>query len=85
MTDEERYRKAKERVEAKMGFFVHLAVYVAVNIVLYYINSTTSSGYRWHIWPLMGWGIGVLFHGAGVFIFSGRFKEKMIEKEMRKE
>lgn len=85
MTGDEQYRKAKERVEAKMGFFVHLAAYVIVNLVLYYINTTTSPGYSWHIWPLLGWGIGVVFHGAGVFIFSGRFKEKLIEREMGKD
>jgi hypothetical protein len=25
------YARAKERVEAKIGFFIHLAVYLAVN------------------------------------------------------
>jgi len=47
----------------------------------------TSPEYSWFIWPLFGWGIGLLFHGLGVFVFTGEpaYKERMIEKEMKKE
>ncbi|MEJ2761889.1 MAG: 2TM domain-containing protein [Gammaproteobacteria bacterium] len=35
----------------------------------------------------MGWGIGVIFHAIGVFFLSGgsRIKERMIDKEMKKQ
>jgi hypothetical protein len=32
--NQEAYQKAKKRVEAKIGFYIHLAVYAAVNILL---------------------------------------------------
>jgi hypothetical protein len=87
MENQDAYQRAKKRVEAKIGFYVHLAVYVIVNILLMIINLTTSRQYLWFQWPLIGWGIGLLFHGLGVFVFSGRspLKEKMIQKEMEKE
>jgi hypothetical protein len=87
MENQDAYQRAKKRVEAKIGFYVHLAVYVIVNILLMIINLTTSRQYLWFQWPLIGWGIGLLFHGLGVFIFSGRspLKEKMIQKEIEKE
>ena len=87
MEKEEAYQKAKKRVEAKIGFYIHLAVYVGVNILLIIINLITSSEYLWFKWPLIGWGIGVFFHALGVFVFSGgsAIKEQMIEKEMKKE
>ncbi len=86
MENQELYKKAKKRVEAKLGFSIHLLVYVAVNALLIIINMSTSPEYLWFIWPLAGWGIGLFFHGLGVFVFTGEpaYKEKMIEKEMKR-
>jgi hypothetical protein len=87
MENQKAYQKAKRRVEAKVGFYIHLSVYIAVNLLLIIINLTTSPEYLWFKWPLMGWGIGLFFHAIGVFVFSGRslVTEQMIEKEMKKE
>jgi membrane protein YdbS with pleckstrin-like domain len=87
MENQEAYQKAKKRVEAKLGFFIHLAVYLIVNIALIIVNFVTSPKNLWFQWPLMGWSIGVFFHGMGVFVFSGgsAVTEKMIEKEMERE
>ena len=70
-----------------MGFFIHLAVYIVVNVLLIIINISTSPQYLWFKWPLIGWGIGVIFHGIGVFVLSGgsNIKERLIEKEMKKQ
>lgn len=89
MENQEAYKKAKERVEAKMGFYIHLVVYVGVNVLLIVINLATSPQYLWFKWPLLGWGIGLFFHGMSIFVFSGKkikgIKEKMIEKEMKRD
>jgi hypothetical protein len=89
MENPEAYERAKKRVEVKVGFYIHLAVYVGVNLLLLVINLTRSPQYLWFKWPLLGWGIGVFFHGLSVFVFSGeRFKgikERMIEEEMKKD
>ena len=88
MGNSEAYERAKKRVEAKIGFYIHLAVYVGVNALLIIINLASSPQYLWFKWPLLGWGIGVFFHGLSVFVFSGNqlkaVKKKMIEEEMRK-
>ncbi len=89
MENQESYEKAKKRVEAKIGFYIHLAVYVGVNIFLIIINLSVSPETHWFKWPLLGWGIGLFFHGLSIFVFSGRrlreAKERMIEEEMKKE
>jgi hypothetical protein len=89
MEDQDAYRKARGRVEAKLGFLWHLGVYLAVNTLLIIINISTSTEYLWFKWPLLGWGIGVFFHGLAVFrLSSGRLatlKERMIQEEMKKE
>jgi hypothetical protein len=84
MEHQEAYERAKKRVEAKMGFYIHLAVYIGVNLLLIAINLVTAPDQLWFKWPLMGWGIGLFFHGLGVFAsFKGdSIKERMIEEEM---
>jgi hypothetical protein len=87
--NQEAYQRAKKRVQAKIGFYIHLAVYVGVNILLIIINLATSPQYYWFRWPLLGWSIGLFFHGMSIFVFSGgkfkEIKEKMIEEEMKRE
>ena len=86
MEQSEAYQSAKKRVEAKMSFYTHLSVYVAVILLLAVINLFSSPGTLWFHWPMMGWGIAVVLHGFVVFVLPGRFavSEKMIEKEMNK-
>jgi hypothetical protein len=87
MEDRELYERAKQRVEARIGFYKHLAVYVVVNVLLIIINLSTTPGRYWFKWPLLGWGIGLALHAVSVFIFSrgSAMKDRMIQEEMEKE
>lgn len=87
MDNQEAYQRAKKRVEAKFGFYIHLTVYIIVNLLLIIINLNTSTSYLWFKWPMMGWGIGLFFHAVGVFLFSAgsSIKERMIDKEMKRD
>lgn len=62
------YRAARSQVRKLRGFYAHLSVYLAVNAGLLVINLFTSPGRLWVVWPLAGWGIGVVIHGASVFL-----------------
>jgi len=86
MSEEEIYRKAREKVEEKKGFYVHFIVYILVNILLIIIWAATGAGFPWFIFPLGGWGIGVLFHFLGVFVFSRQtsWERREIEKEVER-
>jgi|TARA_B100001971_G_scaffold96023_1_gene88724 HEPN domain-containing protein len=42
MENQEAYQRAEKKVEAKFGFYSHLAVYMAVNTLLIVINLSTS-------------------------------------------
>lgn len=86
MEHSQEYQVAKKRVEARMEFYTHLSVYIAVILFLAIINFVTSSGTIWFHWPMMGWGIAVALHAVFVFVFPGRFAvtDAMIEKEMGK-
>ena len=86
MENQNAYEDAKRRVEAKIGFYIHLAVYVVVGILLVAINMTSSAQYFWAKWPLLGWGIGLVFHGVAVFLLHGKspITDRMIEREMKR-
>jgi pilus assembly protein TadC len=89
MEDKEKYERAKKRVEDIKGFYSHLLVYIGVNFFIFLINLFTSRGIWWFKWPLIGWGIGLLFHGLSVFVFptflSKEWEDKKIKEIMEKE
>ena len=90
MSDEQIYEEAKKRVEEKKGFRTHAIVYVVVNAFLALIwwltgGRITDAGVPWFVWPLGGWGIGLLFHGLGVYVFSKPHEDRRaIEREAEK-
>ncbi|MFC1913903.1 2TM domain-containing protein [Chloroflexota bacterium] len=87
MSEQELYEKAKKRVEEKKGFFIHLIIYVLVNILLVLIWAfSADGGYPWFLWALGGWGIGILFHFLGVFVLSKEtgWEKRELEKEVEK-
>ncbi len=82
-----KYQKAKELVADLRGFYGHLGVYVFVNLGLFLINMTMSPESLWFIWPLMGWGIGIVLHALRVFgrPLGSNWEEKKIAELMEKE
>jgi len=88
-TEEIKYQKAKERVEAIKGFYTHLIVYIVVNLMLYSINMIASPDSLWFFWPLMGWGIAVALHALSVFGpslgFGADWEQRKIQELMEKE
>jgi hypothetical protein len=83
VTDEQRQR-AIRRIQAKRGFLSHLTVYLAVNALLVLIWALTSAGYFWPAWPMLGWGIGVIAHGASVYVGPAEISEAQIERELNR-
>jgi hypothetical protein len=87
VTPEQReYDRAKCRVEEKLGFVMHLVAYIVINAFLVVLNHATSPGYFWAKWSMLGWGIGLVLHGVGVFIVgdNSRLKQRLIESELRR-
>ncbi|WP_396169558.1 2TM domain-containing protein [Flavobacterium sp.] len=88
-TEEERYYNARKRVEDIKGFYGNLIAFIVVNAGLLVINLVTSPQYLWFLWPLLWWGIGVVFHGMKVFnympFFSKDWEEKKIKEFIEKE
>ena len=86
MTQPDAHAKARERATVKYGFFVHAGIYVAVMVLLVFINLVTSPQAIWFVWPLIGWGFAVVLHGVGVFLVADKnvVIEKLTERELRR-
>lgn len=87
--DQERYERAKQRVDILRGFYGHAMVFVIVNLGLGVYNLATSPDRIWFIYTLAGWGIGLVAHGAYA-MGTGRFlgadwQERKIREEMDRE
>lgn len=83
MTVEER-RLAIERIQARRGFYMHLVVYVIVNAGLVLLWALQDAGNFWPMWPMIGWGIGVIAHGFGVFVGPRPITEDQIQREVER-
>ena len=83
MTDELSYDDARRRVLKLKGFYIHLAAFVLVNLLLLFINLMTSPGRLWFYWPLLGWGIGLVAHGVSVFGGAGYLGKDWEERKIR--
>ena len=76
-------RMARRRAGAKMGWYIHATVYVLVNLFL--VLLATSRGQSWAMYPLLGWGLGLLIHGAVVFFVApgGNLFDRLLERERK--
>ena len=83
-TDEQTLRdRATKALRKKRDFTSHLVTYVAVNGLLIVIWATVGGdGFFWPVFPLLGWGIGVLLHGWDVY--RGEPTEEAIRREMER-
>ena len=84
MEREQQLRIARRRAGVKYGFFIHLAVFTAVNTLLYLVNQRMTPEIQWHLFPLGGWALGLAIHGLAVFLSGSGLRERMVEAEMRK-
>ena len=82
------YLRAKKRVENLKAFYIHLMVYILVNLMLFFINISSDSSKLWFLYPLGGWGIGIVIHGLTTFpfgIFGKEWEERKIKEYMEKD
>jgi len=84
-----KYVRAVERVEKLKEFYQNLASYIIIMPFLIFINIEFSPNFYWFWFPLIGWGIGVLFHwleANNYNIFLGaNWEEKKIKEIMEED
>lgn len=87
--DDDLFQKAQKKVDEIKGFYGNLLAYIIVNCGLIILNLVTSPSYYWFIFPMMGWGIGVLVHGLSVYncmpFMGDEWEERKIREIMERD
>ena len=90
--EEDKYIRAKKKVQRIKGFYGHLGVYIIVNLFLAIMGGMHGGLYGF-LEPIKTtgffWGIGLVFHWYGVFgkeIFFGKdWEQRKIKEYMDKD
>lgn len=79
------YEKARKIVVEKRKFYTHMASWIVMSLFFIFLNLFTSD-FFWAVFPILGWSIGLAFHGIRVFslTYGDDWEQKEIEKEMQK-
>jgi hypothetical protein len=77
------YLRAVERVEEIKGFYSSIIAYCIVIPFLIYINLTYVPQFHWFWFPIMGWGIGLIFQGFKAFGYNPFLGKNWEERKIR--
>lgn len=92
--EDKKLERAKKQVAELKGFYIHLAVYIAVNLFITTTKIIENMGKgesfveafwdfgSFAVW--LFWGIGLFFHGLKVFSYSPFFNKEWEERQIRK-
>src|SRR5688500_13463818 len=83
-----RERAEKDEIEEfkahqRRGYWQHLTSYVIINGFLIAINLLNWNGHFWAAYPLLGWGIGIMFHTVNSFNTHSEEYQKEFERWKR--
>jgi hypothetical protein len=76
--------RAVRSLKKKAEFRNHLLAYVVVNTAIVIVWVMTGSGFFWPMIPILGWGIGLLFHAQDVYGHQ-EITEADIRREMERQ
>lgn len=80
---EKKYRLAKKRVEKLKAFYIHFGIYVICIPGFIYLNFLSEAGFPWAIFPILGWGIGIMSHASETFNYNPFFGKNWEERKIR--
>jgi len=80
-SDDDRRERAIARLKKKSEFRAHLFAYAVVNGALVIIWAVTGANFFWPIFPMLGWGVGLIFHARDVY-WGEEPTEERIRHEM---
>ena len=87
-------KRAAEKIKQIKGFYMHLTIYVIMNVTIISVNIMAQVQNGWSfldalfffgnlITPI-AWGIGLFFHGARVFGMRSFFSKEWEERQIKK-
>lgn len=80
-------RQVLKDIRKLRGFYIHAAVYLAVNLLMLVINLITYHQVLWSFGSIFGWGIGLFFHGLAVYkpfrLWGADWERREFERRLR--
>ena len=75
-----------EIAQRRAAFKRHLLAYVVMSVffwVIWYLSGqhTGPRGIPWPVWPMLGWGLGIVFNYLGAYVRTG---DGAVENEYEK-
>ena len=85
-----KYIRAVERVEEIKGFYSSLIAYcIVIPFLIFIYFKYTPNSIQWFWFPIMGWGIGLIFQGLKAFnynpILGSNWEDRKIQEYMNEE
>jgi hypothetical protein len=82
--DEQLRRRAVKRLRTRAGFWTHLLIFLTVNTFIVVIWAVTSDGgFFWPVFPIVGWGIGLIANAWDAF-GPDMVSEERIQREIER-
>lgn len=66
--------------QRRRGFFLHLAIYILVNAISVLINFIFTPNFLWVIFPLIFWGIGIIWNFISAFLLIDKKIEQISQE-----
>ncbi|MBO6606992.1 2TM domain-containing protein [Psychroserpens sp.] len=87
---DDRYVRARKRVEELKEFYYSLLSYfIVIPFLIFIWYRYTPHTIQWFWFPMLGWGLGLAFHAYKVYVNDGmlgsNWEKRQIEKYMREE
>ena len=90
ISQEEKLKRAKKRVDQLKGFYIHLSIYLVINTFILINIALRNAGSDREFWSFptfvtpFFWGIGLAFHALHTFqarpFLGKKWEERMIQK-----
>jgi len=84
-------KRVQKRLRQRQEFYIHAAIFVPVNLMLWLIGILTGSiaEFPWPLIVTIGWGIGLISHGVDVYFKTServsRHEENEVQREIERE
>jgi len=83
-----KYERAQAKVTEIKEFYSHLVTYL-IFVCFFLVLNFYTGGFFWAIFPIAGWGIGILSHASNTFgwnpFFSKDWEQRKIDEYIRNE
>lgn len=77
-------RRARRTAARQLGFLIHAAVFLVVNLALLAVLIGSGRPVS-HAWPLAGWGLGLAIHALVALAPLWRLRDALIARALHRQ